>query len=50
MNCRIKSGNNEELDGRVMRSAWRLIKTSVENWIAHKDGLQGAALAYYSVF
>jgi len=33
-----------------MKSAWPLIKTTIENWIAHKDALQGAALAYYSVF
>lgn len=33
-----------------MNSAWRLIKMTVENWIAHKDARQGAALAYYSVF
>jgi membrane protein len=33
-----------------MRSAWFLIKTTVENWVAHKDALQGAALAYYSIF
>jgi uncharacterized BrkB/YihY/UPF0761 family membrane protein len=33
-----------------MNSAWRLIKTTIENWIAHKDARQGAALAYYSVF
>jgi membrane protein len=33
-----------------MRSAWLLIKTTVENWLAHKDAVQGAALAYYSVF
>jgi membrane protein len=33
-----------------MRSAWLLIKTTVENWSAHKDAVQGAALAYYSVF
>lgn len=40
------------LDGavRAMRSAWLLIKSSIENWIAHKDARQGAALAYYSVF
>ncbi|MGN6750442.1 MAG: YihY/virulence factor BrkB family protein [Xanthobacteraceae bacterium] len=33
-----------------MNSAWRLIKMTIENWIAHKDARQGAALAYYSVF
>jgi membrane protein len=33
-----------------MKSAWLLIKTTIENWIAHKDARQGAALAYYSVF
>ncbi len=33
-----------------MNSAWRLIRTTIENWIAHKDARQGAALAYYSVF
>jgi len=33
-----------------MNSAWRLIRMTIENWIAHKDARQGAALAYYSVF
>jgi membrane protein len=33
-----------------MRNAWRLVKTTIEKWIAHKDARQGAALAYYSVF
>jgi membrane protein len=33
-----------------MTSAWRLIKTTIEKWIAHNDARQGAALAYYSVF
>jgi membrane protein len=33
-----------------MKIAWSLIKTTIENWIAHKDARQGAALAYYSVF
>jgi membrane protein len=33
-----------------MTSAWRLIRTTVEKWVAHKDARQGAALAYYSVF
>jgi membrane protein len=33
-----------------MRNAWLLIKMTVENWSAHKDARQGAALAYYSVF
>jgi len=33
-----------------MTSAWRLMKTTIENWVAHKDARQGAALAYYSVF
>jgi membrane protein len=33
-----------------MKSAWRLIKRTIENWLAHKDARQGAALAYYSVF
>jgi len=33
-----------------MASAWRLIKTTIEKWVAHKDARQGAALAYYSVF
>ncbi len=33
-----------------MRGAWRLIKTTIEQWLAHKDARQGAALAYYSVF
>jgi membrane protein len=34
----------------MMTSAWRLIKTTIANWVAHKDASQGAALAYYSVF
>src|SRR5437764_2457345 len=34
----------------VMRSAWLLIKTTIDKWIAHKDARQGAALAYYSIF
>jgi membrane protein len=33
-----------------MTSAWRLIKSTIEHWLAHKDARQGAALAYYSVF
>jgi membrane protein len=33
-----------------MKSAWGLIKATIEKWIAHKDARQGAALAYYSVF
>ena len=33
-----------------MRSVWLLIKATVENWVAHKDAMQGAALAYYSIF
>src|SRR5437660_10101703 len=33
-----------------MRSAWLLIKTTIDKWIDHKDAVQGAALAYYSVF
>jgi len=33
-----------------MRSAWLLIKATFENWVAHKDATQGAALAYYSIF
>src|SRR5215469_2440923 len=33
-----------------MKSAWPLIKWTIENWLAHKDARQGAALAYYSVF
>src|SRR5215469_18777596 len=33
-----------------MKKAWRLIRTTIEKWIAHKDARQGAALAYYSVF
>jgi membrane protein len=33
-----------------MKNAWLLITTTIENWIAHKDARQGAALAYYSVF
>src|SRR5690242_5647361 len=35
---------------KIMNRAWRLIRTTIENWIAHKDARQGAALAYYSVF
>jgi membrane protein len=34
----------------MMRGVWLLIKTTAENWSAHKDARQGAALAYYSVF
>src|ERR1700757_2499920 len=33
-----------------MRNAWRLVKTTIDKWIEHKDARQGAALAYYSVF
>src|SRR5437764_4167076 len=33
-----------------MKSAWPLLRATIENWIAHKDARQGAALAYYSVF
>jgi membrane protein len=33
-----------------MRSAWLLIKATFENWVAHEDATQGAALAYYSIF
>jgi membrane protein len=33
-----------------MQSVWLLIKATVENWVAHKDAMQGAALAYYSIF
>jgi membrane protein len=33
-----------------MRSAWLLIKATFENWVAHNDATQGAALAYYSIF
>jgi membrane protein len=33
-----------------MRNAWRLVKTTTDKWIEHKDARQGAALAYYSVF
>jgi membrane protein len=33
-----------------MKSAWPLIRTTIEKWVAHKDARQGAALAYYSVF
>jgi membrane protein len=33
-----------------MRNAWRLVRTTIEKWLAHKDARQGAALAYYSVF
>jgi membrane protein len=29
---------------------WDVIKEAAENWSAHKDSRQGAALAYYSVF
>jgi membrane protein len=35
---------------QAMTSAWRLLKTTIEKWVAHKDARQGAALAYYSVF
>jgi membrane protein len=33
-----------------MKTAWLLLKSAIEKWIAHKDARQGAALAYYSVF
>jgi membrane protein len=33
-----------------MRRVWLLIKATFENWVAHKDATQGAALAYYSIF
>ena len=33
-----------------MKNAWLLIKTTIEQWIAHKGAQLGAALAYYSVF
>jgi membrane protein len=33
-----------------MKGAWLLLKWTFENWLAHKDARQGAALAYYSVF
>ena len=36
--------------GLAMTSVWPLIKATIENWVAHKDARQGAALAYYSVF
>lgn len=29
---------------------WDVLKAAAENWSAHKDSRQGAALAYYSVF
>src|ERR1700761_568440 len=29
---------------------WLLIRDAAADWVAHKDGRQGAALAYYSVF
>lgn len=29
---------------------WLLLRDAAEDWVAHKDGRQGAALAYYSVF
>ena len=29
---------------------WTIVKSAAENWSAHKDSRQGAALAYYSVF
>jgi membrane protein len=29
---------------------WKVAKEAAENWSAHKDSRQGAALAYYSVF
>jgi membrane protein len=36
--------------GLAMTSAWHLIKTTIEKWVAHKDARRGAAIAYYSVF
>lgn len=29
---------------------WVVLKEAAQNWSAHKDARQGAALAYYSVF
>ncbi|MGB7077065.1 MAG: YhjD/YihY/BrkB family envelope integrity protein, partial [Xanthobacteraceae bacterium] len=29
---------------------WHLIRDAAGDWVTHKDGRQGAALAYYSVF
>lgn len=29
---------------------WFLLRDAASDWVAHKDGRQGAALAYYSVF
>jgi membrane protein len=33
-----------------MASIWTIVKEAAENWSAHRDARQGAALAYYSVF
>lgn len=33
-----------------MTQWWFLLKDTAQNWIKHKDGQAGAALAYYSVF
>src|ERR1700735_3387301 len=35
---------------RLLTVLWDVIKEAAENWSAHKDSRQGAALAYYSVF
>jgi membrane protein len=35
---------------RIARVLWGVLKEAAENWSAHKDSRQGAALAYYSVF
>src|SRR5438552_3802432 len=46
-NACVKSAKRETA---VVRSVWLLIKATVQKWIDHKDAVQGAALAYYSVF
>lgn len=33
-----------------MIDAWKILKASALNWVAHNDARQGAALAYYSIF
>src|SRR5476651_2116952 len=33
-----------------MAMLWTVAKEAAQNWSAHKDSRQGAALAYYSVF
>jgi len=34
----------------VLKEWWSLIRETADDWVAHKDARQGAALAYYSVF